>query len=94
MGAGRVLKRNACYRPICADALPIMGQVPGVAGAFVASGHNCWGILNAPASGAAIAELITAGESTRVDLRPFTPARFSAAAASPVGRGATRPLPG
>lgn len=94
MGDGRVLTRNACYRPICADALPIMGQVPGVAGAYVASGHNCWGILNAPASGAAIAELITAGESTRVDLRPFTPARFSAAAASPVGRGATRPLPG
>jgi len=72
-----VLSENACYRPICADALPLMGRVPGVSGAFVATGHNCWGILNAPASGAAMAELIATGESTGVDLRAFTPARFS-----------------
>jgi glycine/D-amino acid oxidase-like deaminating enzyme len=71
-----LLSENACYRPVCADALPLMGAVPGVAGAFVATGHNCWGILNAPASGAAMAELITEGESTIVDLAPFTPARF------------------
>ena len=77
MGRARVLAENACYRPICADALPLMGNVPGVAGAFVATGHNCWGILNAPASGAAMAELIADGESTTVDLRSFTPARFS-----------------
>ncbi len=77
MGRARVLAENACYRPICADALPLMGNVPGVAGAFVATGHNCWGILNAPASGAAMAELIADGEPTTVDLRSFTPARFS-----------------
>jgi glycine/D-amino acid oxidase-like deaminating enzyme len=71
-----VLGENACYRPVCADALPLMGRVPGVAGAFVATGHNCWGILNAPASGAAMAELIAGGESTSIDLRPFSPARF------------------
>ena len=78
MGRARVLSENACYRPICADALPLMGDIPGVAGAYVASGHNCWGILNAPASGTAIAELIADGASTTIDLRPFTPARFSA----------------
>jgi glycine/D-amino acid oxidase-like deaminating enzyme len=72
-----VLSENACYRPICADALPLMGGVPGVTGAYVATGHNCWGILNAPASGAAMAELIADGESTSVDLRPFAPERFS-----------------
>jgi glycine/D-amino acid oxidase-like deaminating enzyme len=71
-----LLTENACYRPVCADALPLMGAVPGVAGAFVATGHNCWGILNAPASGAAMAELIAEGSSTMVDLAPFTPARF------------------
>jgi glycine/D-amino acid oxidase-like deaminating enzyme len=53
-----------------------MGGVPGVSGAFVATGHNCWGILNAPASGAAMAELIAEGACACVDLRPFTPARF------------------
>jgi glycine/D-amino acid oxidase-like deaminating enzyme len=94
MGGARVLRRDACYRPICADALPLMGEVPGVAGAFVASGHNCWGILNAPASGAAMAELITEGESSCVDLSPFTPARFAAESAARLhGIGAARPLP-
>ena len=77
MGRAPLLTENACYRPICADALPMMGGVPGVAGAYVATGHNCWGILNAPASGAAMAELIADGASTSVDLRPFTPARLS-----------------
>ena len=77
MDGAPVLAENACYRPICADGLPLMGAVAGVAGAFVATGHNCWGILNAPASGAAMAELIADGESSTVDLRPFTPTRFS-----------------
>ena len=45
MGRAPVLAENACYRPICADALPLMGGVPGVAGAYVATGHNCWGML-------------------------------------------------
>jgi len=76
MDGAPVLSEHACYRPLCADALPLMGAVPGVAGAFVATGHNCWGILNAPASGAAMAELIATGESTGVDLRPFSPERF------------------
>ena len=71
-----LLSEGACYRPMCDDALPIMGAVPGVPGAYVATGHNCWGILNAPASGLAMAELLTAGAAGAVDLRPFSPARF------------------
>ena len=76
-----VLTENACYRPICADGLPLLGKVPGVVGAYVATGHSCWGILNAPASGAAMAELIADGESSGVDLRSFTPERFTVSAA-------------
>jgi len=76
----RVTSENACYRPIFADALPVMGEVPGVEGAYVATGHNCWGILNAPASGAAMAELVAEGTSTCVDLRPFSVQRLAAAA--------------
>lgn len=95
MGGARVLTENACYRPVCADALPLMGEIPGVAGAYVATGHNCWGILNAPASGAAMAELIADGESTTVDLRPFTPARLSVAAQSRVrSLDRVQPAPG
>ncbi|MBT6273960.1 MAG: FAD-binding oxidoreductase [Chromatiales bacterium] len=68
---------QACYRPIVADAMPVMGEAPGVRGAYVATAHNCWGILNAPASGEAMAELICEGQTTHVDLRPFSPARLS-----------------
>ncbi|MDH3317015.1 MAG: FAD-binding oxidoreductase [Gammaproteobacteria bacterium] len=71
LGRGQVVRRQACYRPICEDALPIIGKVPGVTGAYVATGHNCWGILNAPASGLAMAQLIAEGKANVVDLTPF-----------------------
>jgi glycine/D-amino acid oxidase-like deaminating enzyme len=63
-------------RPCAPDALPVMGEVPGVDGAFISAGHNCWGILWAPASGLAMAELLMTGVSTTIDLTPFNPARF------------------
>ena len=76
-----ITRRQACYRPICADAMPLLGVVPsGRPGAYVATGHNCWGILNAPASGKAIAELVALGEARTVDLAPFDPARLLEAA--------------
>jgi len=48
----------------------------GVAGAYVATGHSVWGILNAPATGEAMAELILDGVAHKVDLRPFDPSRL------------------
>jgi glycine/D-amino acid oxidase-like deaminating enzyme len=66
---------QACYRPIYADGLPLLGKVPGITGAYVATGHSCWGILNAPASGLAMAEVIVDGQARSVDLRPFDPQR-------------------
>ena len=72
-----VRHRQACYRPICADAMPLLGPVPDHPGAFVATAHNCWGILNAPASGKAMAELVAHGQAQCVDLAPFHPSRHS-----------------
>jgi glycine/D-amino acid oxidase-like deaminating enzyme len=72
----RILKRQACYRPVTRDGLPLIGQVPGVKGAYVASGHSVWGILNAPATGEAVAELIIDGRARTVDLAPFDPGRL------------------
>ncbi|MFQ5760640.1 MAG: NAD(P)/FAD-dependent oxidoreductase [Acidiferrobacterales bacterium] len=69
-------RNQACYRPICIDGLPLLGQIPGVNGAFVATGHNCWGILNAPASGLAMTELIVDGHAKTIDLSPFEPMRL------------------
>ena len=75
LAAARVTRRQACYRPVTADGLPLIGRVPGLAGAYVATGHGPWGMLNAPATGLALAELIIAGAAKTVDLRPFDPAR-------------------
>ena len=60
------------------DGLPLLGPVPGVTNAFVATGHSVWGILNAPASGEAMADLIVDGATEHVDLRWFDPARLPA----------------
>jgi len=79
LAAARITRRQACYRPVTDDGLPLIGRVPGVAGAYVATGHGPWGILNAPATGLALAELITEGAASLVDLRPFDPARLPAA---------------
>src|SRR5215472_7990777 len=51
-----------------ATGLPLIGPVPGVADAYVATGHSVWGILNAPATGEAMAELIVDGAAHAVDL--------------------------
>ena len=79
LAAARIARRQACYRPVTDDGLPLIGRVPGVAGAYVATGHGPWGILNAPATGKALAELITDGVAASVDLHPFDPARLPAA---------------
>jgi glycine/D-amino acid oxidase-like deaminating enzyme len=76
LAAARILARQACYRPVTRDGLPLIGRVPGVEGAYVATGHSVRGILNAPATGEAMAELITEGAAHTVDLSPFDPRRF------------------
>jgi len=73
---------QACYRPVYADGLPLLGAVPGISGAYIATGHSCWGILNAPASGLAMAELLVEGQAHSVDLRPFDPRRALVSALS------------
>ncbi|XP_062189538.1 putative oxidoreductase C1F5.03c [Phragmites australis] len=72
----KVVVEQACYLPCTTDGLPVIGEMPGVKGCYVATGHSCWGILNAPATGAALAELILDGKAKIVDLAPFSPARF------------------
>jgi glycine/D-amino acid oxidase-like deaminating enzyme len=73
----KVLARQACYRPVTRHGLPLIGPVPGVQGVYVATGHSVWGILNAPATGEAMAELIVDGGARTIDLSPFDPARLT-----------------
>jgi len=72
----KIIARQACFRPVTQDGLPLIGKVPHSEGLYVATGHNVWGILNAPATGEALAQLIAEG-TTQIDLSPFDPARLS-----------------
>ena len=81
LATARITRRQACYRPVTGDGLPLIGRVPGLSGAYVATGHGPWGMLNAPATGLALAELVTDGVASLLDLRAFDPGRL------PVARG-------
>jgi glycine/D-amino acid oxidase-like deaminating enzyme len=74
----RIVARQSCFRPLTQDGLPLIGKVPGLNGAYVATGHSVWGILNAPATGEALAELIAEGAARSTDLSPFDPSRLRA----------------
>jgi glycine/D-amino acid oxidase-like deaminating enzyme len=71
------IREQACFLPTSADDVPVIGAVAGCPGVVIASGHSCWGILLAPATGLAVSQLVMDGECTAVDLRPFSPGRFA-----------------
>jgi glycine/D-amino acid oxidase-like deaminating enzyme len=72
-----IIAQQACFRPVTEDGLPLIGRVPQSDGLYVATGHNVWGILNAPATGEAMAQLIAEGATRQVNLAPFDPARLA-----------------
>jgi glycine/D-amino acid oxidase-like deaminating enzyme len=76
LAAAPIKAWQACFRPVTEDGLPLIGAVPGVDGGFVATGHSVWGMLNAPATGEAMSELILDGAARHVDLTPFTLTRL------------------
>lgn len=61
----------ACHLPVHAKGIPIISKVPDSKGLFIAAGHGCWGILNGPATGLAMSELLIDGKSTTLDLSNF-----------------------
>ncbi len=67
-----ILSSQACYLPYSETNRPILSQIPGISGGYMAAGHSCWGILMAPATGLAMAELIVDGKSSFLDLSRFT----------------------
>ena len=59
------------------DHNPLIGAHPDVAGFYLANGFSGHGLMMSPAVGAAMADLLTTGASTRIDITPFDPARFA-----------------
>lgn len=62
-------------RPTAADRLPIVGSVPGVGGAYLATGHGATGLQLGPYTGRCVAALV-AGAEPPADLTAFAPDRF------------------
>ena len=66
----------AGLRPGTPDNLPILGET-ALPGYFAATGHYRDGIMLAPITAHLMTQLITAGQTTGFDLRPFSPLRFA-----------------
>ena len=71
------------FRPATPDGLPLIGAWPGVAGVWVAAGHEGLGITMALSTGELLADLI-AGRETSVDAGAYDPARKFAGGAAGV----------
>jgi D-amino-acid dehydrogenase len=63
-------------RPLSGDGLPVLGEVPGVDGAYVATGHGPSGLQLGPYSGRLVADLML-GRAPEIDLFPFRVTRFT-----------------
>jgi len=64
------------WRPMTWDSLPIIGRVPHLSNAYLATGHNMLGMSLATATGRLVAELVE-GVPTHIDAGPYSPERFS-----------------
>lgn len=71
-----VLETWCGWRPMTWDSLPIIGRVPGLGNAVLATGHHMLGMTMAPGTGRLVAEII--GEKpAHIDPSPYSPGRFS-----------------
>jgi glycine/D-amino acid oxidase-like deaminating enzyme len=75
---GRVTRKQACYLPVLnigGSGGPLIGET-GTEGLYLATGHSCWGINNAPATGLLLAEIIFEGKARSADIRQLDPRRI------------------
>ena len=69
-------RQTACLRPLSADRLPVLGEVPGWEGVYVATGAGRQGIALGPAMARITVDLITTG-ATDIPIDAFDPGRFA-----------------
>lgn len=66
------------HRPAPADSIPVIGEAPGLHGAYLGFGHHHVGLTSGPKTGRLLAQMI-AGRQPNVDVTPYSPARFNQA---------------
>lgn len=69
------IRTFAGLRPSTPDGMPLLGEIPGRPGFFIAAGHEGDGIALSPITGRVMADLIT-GAKPEFDLGVFAPGRF------------------
>jgi len=75
LGEAAIGEIRVGLRPGSADGLPVCGRVPGVDGAYLATGHGPTGLQMGPYTGRQVARLVR-GEPIETDMDAFSPARF------------------
>ncbi|EGO26889.1 hypothetical protein SERLADRAFT_448002 [Serpula lacrymans var. lacrymans S7.9] len=75
---GTVEKRQACFLPVVSiGGGPVIGEAEKIArGLYIATGHTCWGICNAPGTAKVMAELVMDGKIRSGNLKKLSPSRF------------------
>lgn len=63
------------HRPAPSDSIPVIGELPGIKGAFTGFGHHHIGLTGGPKTGRLLAQMI-AGRKPNVDVTAYSPARF------------------
>jgi len=71
-----IIRTFAGFRPACEDGKPIISEVKGNEGFYIASGHEGDGIAMAPITGKLISQMIC-GEKTSIDVRELSFDRFN-----------------
>ena len=65
------------HRPAVADSIPVIGEVPGLKGAYTGFGHHHIGLTSGPKTGRLLSQIIS-GKKPNLDLGAYSPARFTA----------------
>jgi D-amino-acid dehydrogenase len=77
LATAKLLEVRVGMRPYTRDRMPVLGEVPGIDGVLLATGHGPTGLQLGPWSGKLVAEMALGQKAqTQVDLSPFSVARF------------------
>ncbi|MEW2916382.1 FAD-binding oxidoreductase [Ruegeria sp. ANG10] len=64
------------HRPAPADSIPVIGEVPGIDGAYMGFGHHHIGLTGGPKTGRLLAQMI-AGRRPNTDVSVYAPSRYA-----------------
>ena len=66
------------------DKHAVLGRAPGCENLFLVNGSSGHGVMHAPALGQLLAEIMSDGAATSLDVTPLRPSRFTEGAPNPV----------